>query len=198
LLLGWRPALVDASPILSAPTVAQNVGDTFSIAISVTDAVGLTSFQFDLGFDATIVKVLSFSDVGTDFEAAATAGGGFLTGLTGFGLGSPTNVLSGVADSISGLGNGLTPGGSLVFIQFEALAPGVTPLTFSCALCQGGFLTDNGLPLFSAIGDFSLQDGQISVLQPAAAIPEPATVILLSTGLAAAALRRRKPRTRTF
>ncbi len=80
LLLGWLPAVVDAAPILSAPFVTQNVGDTFVIAISVGGAVGLTSFQFDLGFDPTIVQMLSFTDAGTDFETAANSAGGFLTG----------------------------------------------------------------------------------------------------------------------
>ena len=196
LLIGWRPPSIHASPILSAESAIKQVGDTFSVAISVDDAAGLTSFQFDLGFDPTIVQLVSFDDVGTDFESAAFAGGGSLTGLTGFALGSPVDVLSGVADSISGLGSGLTPGGSLVFVQFTALAAGISPLTFSCALCQGAFLIDAGVPLSSAIGDFALQDGQITVQAPNVPVPEPATVVLMSTALAAIGLRRRNSQSR--
>jgi hypothetical protein len=189
-----------SSITLSAPFVTHSVGDTFVIPISISDTLtlGLTSFQFDLAFNPTIVEELSFTDTGTDFETAATSGGGFLTGLTGFPLGSPTNVLSGVADSISGLisGNGLTPGGSLVLVEFKALAPGVSPLTLSNA-----FLTDNGVPLSSVNGDFTLQDGQICVLptdcaSPPSPVPEPMTVVLLASGLALAAGRRAVKRRR--
>ena len=35
------------------------VGDTFTIAISITDAVDLTSWQFDLGFNPAIVQANS-------------------------------------------------------------------------------------------------------------------------------------------
>jgi hypothetical protein len=164
----------------------------------------VTSFQFDLAFDPSIIELLAFSDVdstlggldgGTDFQAAATAGGGFLTGLTGFPLGSPTDVLSGVADSMDLVTTGLTPGGSLLLVEFQALAPGISPLTLSNA-----FLTDNGIALSSASGDFSLQNGQVCVLPssciltPPTGVPEPTTLLLVGSGLTLAVRRRRTSR----
>ncbi len=74
----------DAIPVLTAGSDTVHVGDVFTIPISIADVAGLTSFQFDLAFNPAIITALSFSDIGTDFEAAATAGGGFLTGITGF------------------------------------------------------------------------------------------------------------------
>ena len=92
-------------------------------------------------------------------------------------------------------GNGLMPAGSLVEITFRALASGVSPLSFSCALCQGAYLTDNGVPLLSANGDFSLQNGLITV-NGASPVPEPTTLTLFACGLALAAGRRAVKRRR--
>jgi hypothetical protein len=190
---------------ISAPSVTANVGDTFTIPISIRGAAGLTSFQFDLAFNSSIIQLIAFSDVdstlggldgGTDFQAAATAGGGFLTGLTGFSLGSPTDALSGIADSISGLvsGSGLAPSGSLLLVEFQALAPGLSPLTLSNAN-----IIDNGVQLFAPT-DFSIQNGQVCVrpsaciATPPAAVPEPATLLLVGGGLAIAVRRRKTSR----
>ena len=129
-------------------------------------AQGLTSFQFDLAFNPTFIKALSFTDIGTDFATAASTGGGSLTGITGF-IDNTAGVLSGVAGSMSGLitGAGLTPSGVVVNATFQALAVGISPLTLSTA-----FLTDNGVPLSSANGNFRLVNGQVR------AVPEPSYV----------------------
>jgi hypothetical protein len=180
------PSKAVAAPVLTAGSDTVHVGDVFTIPVMIANAAGLTSFQFDLAFNPTIITVLGFTDVGTDFEAAATAGGGFLTGITGF-TDNATGLLSGVADSMSSLitGNGLTPGGVLVDIEFQALAVGISPLTLSNA-----FLTDGGVPLSSDNGDFSLQNGQATVTGGAA--PEPTSLILLGSALAGIALLRRR------
>jgi hypothetical protein len=172
-LAGAAPAL----PALTAGSDTVNVGDVFTIPISVSNVAGLTSFQFDLAFTPTIIKVVSFTDVGTDFDTAATAGGGSLTGITGF-FDNAAGLLSGIADSISGLGTGLTPSGVIVDIEFQALMVGMSPLTLSNA-----FLTDNGVPLSSDSGDFMLQNGEVTVIG-AVSVPEPGTLLLLSLPLA--------------
>jgi hypothetical protein len=166
------------APVLTAGAETTNVGDVFTIPISIANVLGLTSFQFDLSFNPTVIKALSFTDIGTDFSTAASAGGGILTGITGF-IDNTTGVLSGVADSISGLttGTGLTPSGVVVDATFQALAVGNTPFTLSNAS-----LTENGVPLFAANGDFMLQNGQATVLETT--VPEPGSLILLSFALA--------------
>ena len=175
-------------PVLTAGSDTVSVGDVFTIPISIANVQGLTSFQFDLAFDPTIAEALSFTDSATDFATAASTGGGFLTGITGF-IDNTDGDLFGVADSISGLitGGGLTPGGVLVDIDFQALAPGISPLTLSNA-----FLTDNGVPLSSANGDFTLQNGQVTVLG-SAVVPEPGSLTLLGSALGGLALLRRRP-----
>ena len=190
-LLSWATApnasKADGAPVLTAGSDTVHVGDVFTIPVSIADVAGLTSFQFDLTFDPTIIAALGFTDIGTDFEAAATAGGGSLTGITGF-LDDTIGLLSGVADSMSGLvtGDGLTPAGVIVDIEFQALAIGISPLSLSNA-----FLIDSGAPLSSDNGQFELQNGQVTVIA-AAAVPEPATLVLLVAALGALGLLRRR------
>jgi Cohesin domain len=174
-----------AAPVLSAGSATVNVGDMVTIPISITGAAGLTSFQFDLAFTPSIVEVLSFDDTGTDFATTAINQGGNLTGITGF-IDNTGGSLSGVADSMSGIsGSGLTAAGVVVDITFDALSPGNSPLILSNA-----FLTDGGVPLSSANGDFVLQNGEIMV-KGTAAVPEPrGTVLLLVAALGAVWLLR--------
>lgn len=169
-------------PVLTAgsATVAS-VGDVFTVPISIANAQGLTSFQFDLDFNPSIIQALSFTDIGTDFAKAASSGGGSLTGITGF-TNNTTGVLSGVADSMSGLitGTGLAPSGVLADVTFKAVTVGSTTLALNNA-----FLTDAGVPLN---GNFTLINGQVTV-------PEPSSLILLSVavgGLGFVRWRRRR------
>jgi Cohesin domain len=164
------------APTLTAGSATTSVGDVFTVPISIANAQGLTSFQFDLDFNPSVIQAVSFTDIGTDFAKAATAGGGFLTGITGF-TNNTTGVLSGIADSMSGLttGPGLTPSGVLVDITFKAVTVGNTTLAFNNA-----FLTDGEVPLN---GNFTLVNGSVKVL-------EPSSLILLSVAVSGLGLVR--------
>jgi len=152
-----------SSPILSVGSNSVNVGDIFSIPISVSGATDLQAFQFDLSYDNTKLNFLSFTDIGTNFEAAAIAGGGSLTGITGFAI---NGSLSGVADSMSGVspGAGITSG-IIAYISFQDIALGVSPLILSNVQLN---FSDQG---------FSSINGQLS------SVPEPNALALVCIGL---------------
>lgn len=168
--------------VISAGTITVDVGDIFTIPVSIAGATDLQAFQFDLSYDSSLLSVVSFTDLGTDFENAATAGGGFLTGITGFDL---SGTLSGVADSMSGASSGLTGNGVLVNIDFTAVNAGTSALTLSNVILdwQGS--------------GFDIAAGSVCVRASPEdcgggnPVPEPGTLALLAAGFAAAGLRRR-------
>lgn len=163
-----------ASPtLIVGEPLSWNVGDTFTVSVRIADAVDLKSFQFDLAYDPLVLEAVGFSDLGTDFESAAIAGGGSLTGITGFML---PGVLSGVADSMSGVLDGLNGNGVLATIEFRAIGLGVSPLALSSAFLD-----------FLPLDDAALVSGSVSV-------PEPAAFWLVMLALAALASGRRPVR----
>lgn len=163
------PGLSQASPIVFLGEVSDVMpGSVFTVPVLVSGATGLTAFQFDLSYDASILKALEFTDLGTGFESAALADGASLTGITGFLL---PGLLSGVADSMSGATGGFT-GGTIVDIRFEAIAAGTSALTLSNVFLD-----------FSELGADSIVNGSITV-------PEPSPLALVALGFAALAWRR--------
>lgn len=166
-----------ASAILGAASDTVHVGDIFTIPISISGSTGITSFQFDLSFNPTIIKALSFDDSSTAFATEASNEGGSLTGITGF-IDNSAGLLSGVADSMSGaFGAGLTDG-TVADITFQALSVGSTPLHLSNAFLN--FLDTTN-------GGFILQDGLVTVLGPTGGgtVPEPGTLSILLAALSA-------------
>jgi len=162
-LCGTRSAQAD--PIISAPFVTVNAGDTFVIPISIANAADLTSWQFDLAFNPTVVMANSVTE------------GPFLSdfGATLFGSGVVDNaagLISLVTNSYVDLPPNPNGSGVLVNIEFTALATGVSRLTFSNVFLNG---LDQG---------FSVTNGQITVGGATVSTPEPSTFILLVSGLA--------------
>ena len=110
-----RTSAAGPTPVLTAGSDTVHVGDVFAIPISIANTAGLTSFRFDLAFDPTIITALSFTDSGTDFDLAASSGGGFLTGITGFRLEALTDP------SLPGKGPG-RGNGNFVLTEFKVMA----------------------------------------------------------------------------
>jgi hypothetical protein len=156
---------------LSAGSARVNVGDIFSIPISITDAVDLTSFQFDLSFSASILQVTATGVTESPFFTQGD--------ITVFNPGTVDNTngqILGVSDALTFQApvNGT---GTLVNIEFQAIAVGMSPLSLSNVFVN---LSDSG---------FTIANGQVTVVAQTQ-VPEPDTVALLGLGLAALGVRR--------
>lgn len=166
LMIAWlvmaAPIPVAAAPIISAPFVTVGVGDTFSIAISVTEALDLEFFQFDLFFAPSIVQADT---------AGATAGADLPSDWFFTSPGAVDNA-AGQVLGVSASGSAFSGSGVIAHLTFTALAPGVSPVTFSNVFLN---LSDQG---------FGIENGQITVTGASQPVPEPASLMLLSAGVA--------------
>jgi len=163
------PAAVQALTI-SAPSVTAEVGDTVTIPISIKGAVDLTAWQFDLAFDPGIVTANGDVTEGPFMSSfgATLFGTGVIDSLTG--------LISLVTNSYIDLEPYPSGDGVIASIEFIALTPGVSPLTFSNVFLN---LQDTG---------FEVENGQITVTGTQA-VPEPTTLIMLAGGLGLLGMR---------
>ena len=159
------PYVVEAVPTISAPSVTVGVGDAFTIPISITGATDLTSWQFDLAFNPAILQANLVSE-GPFMSSFGTTL--FTPGV----IDNGTGLISLVADSYVDIPPNPSGSGVLANIDFLAFAPGVSPLTFSNVFLN---LSGQG---------FEIVNGQTT------AVPEPATMILLASGLGFLGMRR--------
>ena len=164
---------VEAAPIVSVGSATVGVGDLVTIPVFIDEATDLTFWQFDLAFDPAVVEATTITE-GPFFSAfGATL---FVPGVIDNGAG----LLSLVADAYVGLPPNPTGDGVLAEVQFLALASGTSQLVLSNVFLN-----------LSAQG-FEIENGQITVTGPAPpAVPEPATLVLMTSGLALLAARHR-------
>jgi hypothetical protein len=158
LLVILVPTFVEADgiPVISAPFVTVGVGDTFTIPISITDATDLEFFQFDLLFAPLIIQAN---------VAGATAGALLPADWFFTSPGFVDNTLGQIL-GVSAYGSQVSGSGVLADIEFTALSPGVSPLTFLNVAVN-------------LIEPFEIANGQV----PVNAVPEPTTLMLLTSGL---------------
>ena len=137
------PTVSYAVPVVSVGSATKNVGDVFTIPVSITDAVNLMSWQFDLSFNHSIVQANSITE-GPFLSSSGTK-------MTLFGSGvidNGTGLISLVTDSYVDLVPGPSGAGVLANIEFKALALGLSPLTVSNAFLDfsdTGFQVTPGL-----------------------------------------------------
>lgn len=152
---------------ISAPFVTVGVGDTFTIPISITDAVDLEFFQFDLSFAPLIVQANT---------GGATAGGLLPSDWFFTSPGAVDNT-NGDILGVSASGSAFSGCGVIANFEFTALASGVSALTFSNLFLN---LSDQG---------FNIANGQITVTGTTS-VPEPSTLLLFMSGLGLLGARR--------
>jgi hypothetical protein len=158
------------------------VGDTFTIPISITDAVDLISWQFDLSFNALLLQANLVSE------------GPFMSsfGTTLFSPGvidNGTGLISLVTDAYVDLPPNPFGDGVLANVEFTAISAGTSPLTLSNVFLNfddSGFIVANGAVCVNPPG--------ATPCAPPAQVPEPSTLVLLAAGLAILTSRRRRNR----
>lgn len=157
---------VTATPGTAAP------GSKISVAVSVADVTDLAGYNFNFGFDSTVLKL-------TDYSRGLFLGSGADQGYFGvqdglvYAYGTVTSSLSGMSGA-----------GTLAYFTFETLTAGMSGLNFSDVLFTDSAF--NELPVTAV-------NGSVTVTAATSDVPEPASLMLLAAGgLAAGALRRRR------
>jgi cohesin domain-containing protein len=166
----WLLPVQASATAFTVDSATVNIGDTFSINLNVVDAVSLTSWQFDLAYDPTILQ----ANLVTEGPFLSSAGTTFFTPGV---IDNTTGLLSLVSASFVDLtppsGNGV-----LATVQFTALSAGLSPLTASNVFLN--FL-DSG---------FTVSNGEVCVLgnsctgtgEGGGTVPEPSSLALLLLG----------------
>jgi hypothetical protein len=143
-----------------------SLGDSFTINASVSQAADLYGFQFDLGFDPTILQATGFRE------------GTFLTSLgsTFFfnnGIDNTAGSVASNVDTMVGAPSGGDGGGTLMTFDFMAIGSGTSEITISNALLSDS----NGGPL-----QFSLENGSVDVAGVVVPTPEPSALSMFLSG----------------
>ena len=175
---------VEAFPILSAGSATVAVGDTFTVPVSITAGAGLSSYQFDLSFNALVLQVIGITESAFFAQGDSTV---FIPGV----IDNTRGQLLGLSDALL-FQLPVNGSGILANIEFTAISAGTSALTLSNAF----------LNLFNS--GFTVTNGAVCVTSPTAPacgpgggqVPEPGTTALLAIGFAALTWRRRWASTR--
>lgn len=117
---GAMPALAG---VISIQPATRNtlVGQTFSLDVSINGAVDLYAYQFDIGFNPSMLSANSVS------EGAFLSGSGSTFFFSGF-IDNVGGTISFVADSLTGPVSGASGNGTLATISFTSIGPGGSPV----------------------------------------------------------------------
>jgi hypothetical protein len=135
----WLAPSQASATAFTVDSATVNVSDIFNINLNIVNAVSLTSWQFDLDYDHTILQ----ANLVTEGSFLSSAGTTFFTpGVIDHTTGYISLVSTSFVDLTPPSGSGV-----LATIQFTALTPGLSPLLASNVFLNGldsGFTTSNG------------------------------------------------------
>jgi hypothetical protein len=162
------PGRASADAILSVQSPGPvDAGSTFLVTVNISNAANVYGFQFNLGYDATLVQAIGVSEGGF-----LSSGGGttfFVPGTIDNGLGSfysNGDVLIGNIPGVDGMG-------TLLQFDFKAIAAGTSALTLTNI-----FLLD---PNFNLLNESSV-DGSVTVNR-VVSTPESSVIVYLAAFL---------------
>jgi hypothetical protein len=169
-----RPASATSLSVVPASDTV-GVNQTFLVNIAIDDVADLFSWQFDFAFDPTVLRAESV--VEGDF---LSSGGPtfFIEGFIGLDAADmQTGSIGFIANTLFGTDHA-TGGGILATIAFTSLVQGFSALDLSNVILLD---STNLAPIVTGVTNASIE-----------AVPEPGTLILFATGLAAAWRSRRR------
>lgn len=162
LLLAGTPAFA-GTIYLQPSTSTVTLADSLTISVNVVGVADLYAFQFDAGFDPTILSAMSVTE------------GNLFAGLSVFfspgSVDNAAGTITFVADSLSGPGPGVTADGSLAKILFHTTGAGTAVLNLS-----------NIILLNSNLGDIAVETAGATVA--VTNVPEPSYPLLVAVALA--------------
>jgi adhesin HecA-like repeat protein len=180
LLLAALSPLAAMTASAAEPTLAISAsanpavqGSSITLNVLISDISDLFGYQFSFNFNPAVLQATAVT------EGSFLAGGGTTFSDPGT-IDNTAGSISFVANSLIGALPGVSGSGSLALISFNVTSVGSSLLSFSDAL----FLDANLADITVTLQPLTLQ---------AVAVPEPASYLLFSAGLAGlVALRRRR------
>ena len=165
-IAAW-PLVSSATPTLSIepPNQVVNVGDGVSLDVSVADVTDLFGYQFDVAFNPLVLAAQSIT------EGTFLSGGGSTFFIPG-NIDNVAGIINFTANTLIGAIPGVNGGGVLAQMNFSAMGAGNSAVNFS-----GVTLLD------STLSDISVLIVPGSVQVQSSAVPEPASLWLVASGI---------------
>jgi general secretion pathway protein D len=166
-LLMLAASSAEATSISLQPTNQTiNVGQSFSIAVDITNVTDLFAFQLDLTFNPHILSGVGLS------EGAFLPSGGttfFIPGL----IDNVNGTIAFNADSLIGAIPGVAGSGTLLNVQFKGIGSGTSGIGL-----ENISLLDSALSTITT----TATNGS-AIVQGTTPVPEPSSIVLVGTSL---------------